>query len=67
MFGDLSEIPPEYPAGDLYQVLTRQWIKSLQTSKSIVKHVAVFEQNLCELVEKLKQLAYLDIYGQIKH
>ncbi|CAF1469393.1 unnamed protein product [Rotaria sp. Silwood1] len=29
------------------------------------EHVIVFEQDLCQLVEQLKQLVYLDIYGQI--
>ncbi|CAF4369699.1 unnamed protein product, partial [Rotaria sp. Silwood2] len=29
------------------------------------EHVIVFEQDLCQLFEQLKQLVYLDIYGQI--
>ncbi|CAF1414170.1 unnamed protein product, partial [Rotaria sp. Silwood1] len=32
-----TSIRPEYPAGQLYQVLTRQWIKSLETPESIGK------------------------------
>jgi hypothetical protein len=27
------------------------------------EHVIVFEQDLCQLVEQLKQFVYLDIYG----
>ncbi|CAF3793008.1 unnamed protein product [Rotaria sp. Silwood1] len=29
------------------------------------EHVIVFEQDLCQLVEQLKQFVYLDIYGKI--
>ncbi|CAF2141484.1 unnamed protein product [Rotaria magnacalcarata] len=41
------------------------WLRSLKTPKSIAQHVAVFEQDLCQLVEKLKELTSLDIYGEI--
>ncbi|CAF3478549.1 unnamed protein product [Rotaria socialis] len=29
------------------------------------QHAAVFEQDLCQLVEKLKEFTFLDIYGEI--
>ncbi|CAF2953042.1 unnamed protein product [Rotaria sp. Silwood2] len=29
------------------------------------QHVAVFEQDLCQLVETLKEFIFLDIYGEI--
>lgn len=31
----------------------------------LAQHVEVFEQDLCQLVEKLKELTFLDIYGEI--
>ncbi|CAF4554922.1 unnamed protein product, partial [Rotaria sp. Silwood2] len=46
-------------------VLIRQWLKSLTTPESIAQHVAVFQQDLCQLVEKLKEFTFLDIYGEI--
>ncbi|CAM4786287.1 unnamed protein product [Rotaria magnacalcarata] len=44
---------------------TRRWLKYLKTTESINQHAARFEQDLCELVEQLKQLVYLDIHGEI--
>ncbi|CAF1555577.1 unnamed protein product, partial [Rotaria sordida] len=29
------------------------------------EHVIVFEKDLCQLVEQLKEFVYLDIYGRI--
>ncbi|CAF3803049.1 unnamed protein product, partial [Rotaria sp. Silwood1] len=43
----------------------QQWNRTLRTSKSINEHVITFEQDLCQLVEQLKQFVYLDIYGEI--
>ncbi|CAF0880525.1 unnamed protein product [Rotaria sordida] len=57
-------VRPKYREGYRCQVMSRKWIESLRTSESIVKHVTVFEENLCQLVEQLKQFVYLDIYGQ---
>jgi hypothetical protein len=34
-------------------------------SFSLARHVNVFEQDLCQLFEKLKQLVFLNIYGKI--
>ncbi|CAF4912309.1 unnamed protein product, partial [Rotaria sp. Silwood1] len=48
-------------------ILILQWLKSLKTSKSIAQHVAIFEQNLCQLVEELKEFTFLDIYGEIHY
>ncbi|CAF3853145.1 unnamed protein product, partial [Rotaria sp. Silwood1] len=31
------------------------------------QHAAIFEQDLCQLVKKLKQLVYLNIYGKIPY
>ncbi|CAF5210554.1 unnamed protein product, partial [Rotaria magnacalcarata] len=46
-------------------ILARRWLKYLKTTESINQHAARFEQDLCELVEQLKQLVYLDIHGEI--
>ncbi|CAF4621403.1 unnamed protein product, partial [Rotaria sp. Silwood2] len=45
----------------------QQWIKSLETPESIAQHVNVFEQDLCQLIEKLKEFTFLDIYGEIHY
>ena len=29
--------------------------------------MAIFEQDLCQLIEKLKELTFLDIYGEINY
>ncbi|CAM4768236.1 unnamed protein product [Rotaria magnacalcarata] len=46
-------------------LLILQWLRSLQTPESIVQHVVVFEQDLCQLIDKLKDFNFLDIYGEI--
>ncbi|CAF1270449.1 unnamed protein product [Rotaria sordida] len=46
-----------------YGFSIRQWQRYLRTLESITEHVNVFECDLCQLVEQLKQLVYLDIYG----
>ncbi|CAF2130118.1 unnamed protein product, partial [Rotaria magnacalcarata] len=38
---------------------------SLQTSESIAEHTNVFEQDLSQLIERLKEFAFLDIHGKI--
>ncbi|CAF3872983.1 unnamed protein product, partial [Rotaria sp. Silwood1] len=50
-----------------YRVLIHRWHKSLSTFESINQHAAIFEQDLCQLVKKLKQLVYLNIYGKIPY
>ncbi|UJR17912.1 hypothetical protein I4U23_004811 [Adineta vaga] len=44
-----------------------QWLNSLKTCESIAQQVIVFEQDLCQLVDKLKDLTFLDIYGEIHY
>ncbi|CAF4236644.1 unnamed protein product [Rotaria socialis] len=53
---------PSYKKKFLRHVLCRRWILSLRKPESIAQHVTLFEQNLCELVEQLKEFVYLDIY-----
>ncbi|CAF1537672.1 unnamed protein product [Rotaria sp. Silwood1] len=61
-----TEVRPDYK--EYYDdILILQWLKSLKTSKSIAQHVAIFEQNLCQLVEELKEFTFLDIYGEIHY
>ncbi|CAF3732143.1 unnamed protein product [Rotaria sp. Silwood1] len=60
-----TSIRPKYETKYLCQVFSRHWIKSLRTTQSITEHVAVFQQDLSELVEQLKELVLLDIYGEI--
>ncbi|CAF0825724.1 unnamed protein product [Rotaria sordida] len=31
------------------------------------QHVIIFEEDLCQLVKRLKQLVYLNIYGRIRY
>ncbi|CAF0947683.1 unnamed protein product [Adineta steineri] len=55
---------PDYVKyGDVFLMV--KWLKSLQTCESIAQHVLVFEQDLCQLMDKLKDLTFLDIYGEI--
>ncbi|CAF1025854.1 unnamed protein product [Rotaria sordida] len=44
-----------------------RWLKSLQTPESIAQHVNVFQQDLSQLVEKLKEFTFIDIYGEIHY
>ncbi|UJR29131.1 hypothetical protein I4U23_010345 [Adineta vaga] len=60
-----TSIRPIYKEGFLYQQSILRWLKSLKTSKSVAKHVTVFEQDLCQLFETLKELTFLDIYGDV--
>ncbi|CAF2884475.1 unnamed protein product [Rotaria sp. Silwood2] len=60
-----TSIRPSFQSGMSYTRCLRQWRQTLRTPKSINEHVIVFEQDLCQLFEQLKQLVYLDIYGQI--
>ncbi|CAF3427368.1 unnamed protein product, partial [Rotaria sp. Silwood2] len=57
---------PDYERNS-YEFLLLRWLKSLQTSESIAQHAAVFEQDLCQLVEKLKEFVFLDIHGEIDY
>ncbi|CAF3698203.1 unnamed protein product [Rotaria sp. Silwood1] len=59
-----SSIRPDFNRAR-YELLARQWSKSLKTVESINKHVTLFENDLSQLVEQLKQFVYLNIYGHI--
>ncbi|CAF3415449.1 unnamed protein product, partial [Rotaria sp. Silwood2] len=58
---------PSYKKGYHYARLLRRWLRSLKTSESIAQHVAIFEQDLCQLVENLKEFTFLNIYGEIPY
>ncbi|CAF1266246.1 unnamed protein product [Rotaria sordida] len=60
-----TSIRPDYGTERMCQIYSGRWIESLRTFQSIVDHVVVFEQNLCELVQNLKELVFIDIYGRI--
>ncbi|CAF4937666.1 unnamed protein product [Rotaria sp. Silwood1] len=62
-----TTIRPDYNEGYYYDVLVLKWLKSLRTSESIDQHVAIFEQDLCQLTENLKEFTFLDIYGKIDY
>ncbi|CAF4556927.1 unnamed protein product [Rotaria sp. Silwood2] len=61
-----TSIRPDIPSRR-YGILFPRWQKTLQTSKSILQHVRVFKEDLCELVEQLKGLVYLNIYGKTSY
>ncbi|CAF4057990.1 unnamed protein product, partial [Rotaria magnacalcarata] len=56
--------PDIKPACFKYVNVSR-WIESLQTSESIAEHTNVFEQDLSQLIERLKEFVFLDIRGKI--
>ncbi|CAF2946704.1 unnamed protein product, partial [Rotaria sp. Silwood2] len=58
---------PDLPEGHFHTALLHRWMKSLHTPESIAQHATVFEQDLCQLVEQLKQFVFLDIYGEIPY
>ncbi|CAF1371476.1 unnamed protein product [Rotaria sordida] len=58
---------PDYEEGYSYALLLSRWLKSLQTRESIAQHMAIFEQDLCQLAEKLKEFTFLDIYDEIHY
>ncbi|CAF1517480.1 unnamed protein product, partial [Rotaria sp. Silwood1] len=59
------QVRPEFRTEYRRQKLTDKWLKSLTTSKSIAEHVFIFEYDLSQLIQQLKQFTFLDIYGQI--
>ncbi|CAF1333455.1 unnamed protein product [Rotaria sordida] len=59
-----SSIRPDFNRTH-YRLLAQRWSKSLKTVESINKHVTLFENDLSQLVEQLKQFVYLNIYGYI--
>ncbi|CAF4061895.1 unnamed protein product [Rotaria sp. Silwood1] len=60
-----TSIRPDIKPGYFHYIDTSRWTESLQTSESIAQHVNVFEQDLCQLFERLKQFVFLDIHGKI--
>ncbi|CAF0998932.1 unnamed protein product [Rotaria sordida] len=60
-----TSIRPNINSGYFYYIDASRWTESLQTSESITQHVNIFEQDLCQLVEQLKQFVFLDIHGKI--
>ncbi|CAF3553227.1 unnamed protein product [Rotaria sp. Silwood1] len=62
-----TTILPDFNEGYYYDVLVLKWLKSLRTSESSDQHVAIFEQDLCQLTENLKEFTFLDIYGKIDY
>ncbi|CAF3286635.1 unnamed protein product [Rotaria socialis] len=60
-----TSIRPDYKRGYYYGGLIRRRYDKLQTPESIKKHVIIFEEDLCELVEQMKDLIFLDIHGEI--
>ncbi|CAF2334673.1 unnamed protein product [Rotaria sp. Silwood2] len=63
----LTTIRPDKGIRRTNQVPILRWIKSLKTPKSIARHAVVFEQDLCQLITKLKEFTFLDIYGDIDY
>ncbi|CAF4621441.1 unnamed protein product [Rotaria sp. Silwood2] len=61
-----TSVRPDY-VEKFYDFLPSRRPKYLQTSESIAQHAAVFEQDLCQLVEKLKEFVFLDIHGEIDY
>ncbi|CAF1618069.1 unnamed protein product [Rotaria magnacalcarata] len=63
----LSKTRPKFESEELYGNLMAKWRRTRHTPESINEHVIVFEQDLCQLVEQLKEFVYLDIYGKIDY
>ncbi|CAF3327270.1 unnamed protein product, partial [Rotaria socialis] len=57
--------PDFLKSGYFHSIGERRWIQSLQTPQSINEHVAIFQEDLSQLFEQLKQIVFLDIYGKI--
>ncbi|CAF3420896.1 unnamed protein product [Rotaria socialis] len=60
-----TSIRPGFKLDCRYAALLTQWLDSLITPQSIAQHVTIFQQDLCQLAEELKELCFLDIYGAI--
>ncbi|CAF1245187.1 unnamed protein product [Adineta ricciae] len=48
-----------------YAMFMHKWRLFLKTAECANEHTIVFEQNLCQLHDQLKELLFLDIYGVI--
>ncbi|CAM4772514.1 unnamed protein product [Rotaria magnacalcarata] len=59
------QVRPNYKSRQLYGPFLTRWKRSLSTLQSINDHVSIFEENLSQLVEQLKEFVFLDIRGAI--
>ncbi|CAM4944871.1 unnamed protein product [Rotaria socialis] len=62
-----TTIRPDFKKEPYYSVKLLRWLKSLKTPGLIAQHVAIFERDLCRLVENLKEFTFLDINGEIHY
>ncbi|CAM4796645.1 unnamed protein product [Rotaria magnacalcarata] len=60
-----TSLRPNYKSRQLYGPFLARWMRSLSTLESINDHVSVFEQDLSQLVDQLKEFIFLDIRGVI--
>ncbi|CAF4304359.1 unnamed protein product [Rotaria sp. Silwood2] len=58
-------VRPSHKYGRHYGPFITRWKRSLSTLESINDHATVFEQDLSQLVEQLKEFIFLDIRGII--
>ncbi|CAF3795393.1 unnamed protein product [Rotaria sp. Silwood1] len=61
----IDSVRPDIRQGYFHNIDVSQWIESLKTSESIAQFVNVFQNDLCQLTEKLQQFVFLDIHGRI--
>ncbi|CAF1537470.1 unnamed protein product [Rotaria magnacalcarata] len=61
----IHSVRPNYKSRQLYGPFLTRWKRSLSTLQSINDHVSIFEENLSQLVEQLKEFVFLDIRGAI--
>ncbi|CAM4837549.1 unnamed protein product [Rotaria magnacalcarata] len=50
-----------------YGCFILRWLKSLKTPESIAQHTTIFEHDLGQLFEALKEFKLIDIYGEIHY
>ncbi|CAF2052473.1 unnamed protein product [Rotaria magnacalcarata] len=50
-----------------YGCFILRWLKSLKTPESIAQHATIFEHDLGQLFEALKEFKLIDIYGEIHY
>ncbi|CAF3412810.1 unnamed protein product, partial [Rotaria sp. Silwood2] len=56
---------PNHKYGRYYGSFLTRWKRSLSTPESINDHVPIFEQDLSQLFDQLKEFIFLDIGGII--
>ncbi|CAF3698932.1 unnamed protein product [Rotaria socialis] len=62
-----TSLRPNFKTGHFYWSALMRWMKLLATSQSINEHVTTFEQDLYELVDKLKRFTFLEIHGKVSY